>query len=89
MSSFKDSSLSTGRFLIDLLNAMKKGMVNYELVTSGEEEDDAKMNAKYAISIARKMGATIFLLPEDIVEVKPKMMLTFVGTLMAIHGGQK
>jgi plastin-1 len=37
-------------------------------------ECDAKMNAKYAISIARKLGATIFLLPEDIVEVKPKMV---------------
>jgi plastin-1 len=33
-----------------------------------------KMNAKYAISIARKLGATIFVLPEDIVEVKPKMV---------------
>jgi hypothetical protein len=32
------------------------------------------MNAKYAISIARKLGATIFVLPEDIVEVKSKMV---------------
>ena len=37
-------------------------------------EDSAKLNAKYAISIARKLGATIFVLPEDIVEVKPKMV---------------
>jgi plastin-1 len=42
------------------------------------------LNAKYAISITRKLGGTIFVLPEDIVEVKPKMILTFVGTLMAI-----
>jgi hypothetical protein len=33
------------------------------------------MNAKYAISIARKLGATIFALPEDIVEVKSKMVI--------------
>lgn len=33
------------------------------------------MNAKYAISIARKLGATIFVLPEDIVEVKSKMVI--------------
>jgi plastin-1 len=33
------------------------------------------MNAKYAISIARKLGGTIFVLPEDIVEVKPKMVI--------------
>ncbi|KAG5456603.1 MAG: hypothetical protein BJ554DRAFT_3615 [Olpidium bornovanus] len=47
-------------------------------------EERAKLNAKYAISIARKMGATIFCLPEDIVEVKAKMNLTFVGALMAV-----
>lgn len=85
MASFKDPSLSTGRFLIDLLQAMKPGIVSYEMVTPGTGEEDAKMNAKYAISMARKLGATIFVLPEDIVEVKAKMIMTFVGTLMAIH----
>lgn len=86
ISSFKDPSLSSGRFLIDLLQAMKPGVVNYDLITPGQAEDDAKMNSKYAISVARKLGATIFVLPEDIVEVKTKMIMTFIGTLMAIHG---
>lgn len=40
-------------------------------------DDDAKLNAKYAISIARKLGATIFVLPEDITEVKSKMVSLF------------
>lgn len=84
MSSFKDSSLSNGRFFIDLCNGIKKGIVDYSLVTAGESDDDAKLNAKYAISIARKLGATIFVLPEDIIEVRPKMILTFVGSLMAV-----
>ncbi|KAJ3281291.1 hypothetical protein HK104_000099 [Borealophlyctis nickersoniae] len=84
MSSFKDSDLRNGLFFLDLLSGIKKGIVNYDLVTPGVTDEDAKMNAKYAISIARKLGATIFVLPEDIVEVKPKMILTFVGTLMAV-----
>lgn len=37
-------------------------------------EEDAFNNAKLAISIARKLGATIFLVPEDIVEVRSKMV---------------
>lgn len=37
-------------------------------------DEDAFNNAKLAISIARKVGATIFLVPEDIVEVRPKMV---------------
>ncbi|KAI9206278.1 calponin domain-containing protein [Polychytrium aggregatum] len=84
MSQFKDPELRNGIFFLDLLNAIKKGIVNYDLVTRGVTDDEAKLNAKYAISIARKLGATIFVLPEDIVEVKPKMILTFVGTLMAL-----
>lgn len=84
MTNFKDSALRTSHFFIDLLASMRKGLINYSLVTPGNTDEEAKMNAKYAISAARKLGATIFLLPEDIVEVKPKMILTFVGSLMAI-----
>jgi len=84
ISSFKDSSLRNGHFFLQLLAGIKKGIVNPELVTPGVSDDEAKLNAKYAISIARKLGATIFLLPEDIIEVKPKMILTFIGALMAI-----
>jgi len=71
MDSFKDSSLKTSHFFLDLLDAIRK-CVNYDLVTPGESDADAMQNAKYTISIARKIGCTIFLLPEDIVEVKPK-----------------
>ena len=40
-------------------------------------------NALYAISMARKIGAPIYALPEDIVETKPKMLLTVFACLMA------
>lgn len=40
-------------------------------------------NAKYAISIARKIGARIYALPEDISEVKQKMVMTVFACLMA------
>lgn len=58
---------------------MKESSVDYEFVTAGTSAEDAMANAKYALSVARKLGAVIFLLPEDIVEVKPKMILTFIG----------
>lgn len=87
--SFKDPSLRSGRFLLDLLAAMRKGIINPELVTPGETQEDAKMNGMYAISVARKMGATIFLLPEDVWEVQPKLLLTFIGSLMAIYRAQQ
>ncbi|KAI9350393.1 fimbrin [Pilaira anomala] len=84
MNSFKDSGLSTGIFFLDVLNGIKPGYVDYNLVTAGRTEEDAFNNAKLAISIARKLGATIFLVPEDIVEVRAKMNLTFIGSLMQV-----
>jgi hypothetical protein len=32
-------------------------------------DKEMKMNASYIISVARKLGCSIFLLPEDIIEV--------------------
>lgn len=33
-------------------------------------DEDKKLNASYIISVARKLGCSIFLLPEDIIEVR-------------------
>jgi len=87
MESFKDSSLRNGVFILDLLAAVRPNVIDFDLVTDGQSDKDATQNAKYAISIARKIGCTIFLLPEDIVEVKNKMLLTFFGSVMAVALG--
>jgi len=39
-------------------------------------------NAQYAISMARKIGARVYALPDDIVEVKTKMVMTVFACLM-------
>ncbi|OWB55482.1 hypothetical protein B5S28_g1354 [[Candida] boidinii] len=83
--SFKDPSLSDARFLLDVLNGIKPGYVDYDLVTAGKTDDDKYLNAKLAISIARKLGALIWLVPEDICEVRSRLILTFVGSLMSLQ----
>merc|ERR1712216_324489 len=45
---------------------------------------DRKNNARYVISVARKIGATVFCTWEDIVEVRPKMMTALMACLMAL-----
>jgi len=85
MRNFKDKSLSSGHFLMDLVSAMKPESVNRDIIMPGNNEEEKKNNARYAISVARKIGATVFLTWEDIVEVKSKMIMTFVGCLMAVH----
>lgn len=80
--SFKDHSLGNGVFLLDVLNGMRSSYVDYDLVASGRTDEEAYANAKLAISIARKMGATIWLVPEDICQVRSRLIVTFIGSLM-------
>lgn len=82
--SFKDSSLATGHFLLDVLHGIAPGYVDYNLVTPGNTEEERYANARLAISIARKLGALIWLVPEDINEVRSRLILTFVASLMAL-----
>jgi len=84
MKNFKDSTLTDSLFFLDLLAAVDNRVINWEYVTEGKSAEDKLNNARYAISVARKLGAVIFLLPEDIVEVKPKMILTFVASIMSV-----
>ncbi|KAL1519075.1 hypothetical protein AB1Y20_003342 [Prymnesium parvum] len=84
MKDFQDKSIANSLFLIDLLSAVEPRAINRDLVTPGNGEEERKMNAKYAISCARKVGCSIFLLWEDIVEVRPKMILSFIAALMAV-----
>ncbi|KAL6311052.1 hypothetical protein AAG906_011666 [Vitis piasezkii] len=69
MESFKDKNLSNGIFFLDLLSAVEPRVVNWNLVTKGE-------------MLRRKLGCSIFLLPEDIMEVNQKMILTLTASIM-------
>ncbi|GMH27948.1 hypothetical protein Nepgr_029791 [Nepenthes gracilis] len=82
MDSFKDKSLSDGIFFLELLSAVQPRVVNWSLVTRGQNDEEKKMNASYIISIARKLGCSIFLLPEDVTEVNQKMILTLTASIM-------
>jgi plastin-1 len=83
--SLKDPSIGSGIFLLDVLNGMKSSYVDYDLVTAGQTDEDAYLNAKLSISIARKLGATIWLVPEDICQVRSRLITTFIGSLMATY----
>lgn len=83
--SFKDSNLGNGIYLLDVLNGMKSAYVDYDLVATGRSDEEHYANAKLAISIARKMGATIWLVPDDICAVRSRLITTFIGSLMACY----
>lgn len=79
--SFGDTAFADGKVLIKLCANIEPRIVNWELVTEGESDEDKEMNAKYAISIARKLGAVMFMVWDDIPKLNKKMILIFVCSL--------
>ncbi|KAL7990886.1 hypothetical protein Chor_014316 [Crotalus horridus] len=79
----KDQSISTSLPILDLIDAIAPKAVRPEMIKREDLTPTDKLNnAKYAISIARKIGACIYALPDDLVEVKPKMVMTVFACLM-------
>jgi len=78
---FNDAKFADGQLLIKLAGTIEPRIINWDLVCTGGTDEDKENNAKYAISIARKLGAVIFLVWDDIPALNKKMILIFVCSL--------
>ena len=63
----KDKTNRTALPILNLIDVIKPGVIDYSIVVSSEEA--SLSNAKYAVTMARKIGAPVYALPEDITEV--------------------
>ena len=88
--SLKDKKLGNSLYFINIMKAIEPRSINWDIVVTDKDDDESKQNnAKYAISIARKLGATVFLVWEDIAEVKSKLLLTFLASLYEVGNNYK
>ncbi len=83
--SFKDQALSDGHYLLKVCSSIEPRAIDWDIVMKGETDEEKENNAKYILSIARKLGAVIFSVWEDITKVNPKMILVLVCSLYEIH----
>jgi len=83
INSFSDASLGDGTFLLRLLHAVSPDSVDRDQILAATTEEQRKLNAIYAISCAHKMGCTVFVNWEDLVQVEPKMMMLVFAAAMA------
>lgn len=81
---FKDQALSDGHFLTKLCAAIEPRAVDWDILQPGETEEEKNNNAKYVLSIARKLGCVIFCVYEDIPKVNYKMILVLICSLFEI-----
>lgn len=81
---FKDKFNGTALPVIHLIDVLKPGAIDYGTVKTGNNlsHEECTSNAKYAITMARRIGAPVYALPEDLVEVKYKMVMTVYASLM-------
>jgi hypothetical protein len=82
---FKDESIASAKPILTALDVVKPGQVDWSLFEDVDDPDKRKRNAMYAMSIIKKLGGTLFALPEDIVEVNPKMVMTVYASLMGLE----
>ena len=88
--SLKDKKLGNSVYFINIMKSIEPRSINWDIVVTDKDDDESKQNnAKYAISIARKLGATVFLVWEDIAEVKSKLLLTFLASLYEVGNNYK
>lgn len=84
ITSFKDKNIRNCKFLFNLLESFDQNLVDWSLVSEGSDDESIRKNAEYVVSLARKLGATIFLVWEDIKDVRPKMIMSFIASLLEL-----
>ncbi|KAG9393347.1 Calponin [Carpediemonas membranifera] len=81
--SFRAKELKTSKWLADLLFAIDNRVIDHAEINEGSDDEERMANAKYVITAARKL-CTVYALPEDILEVKQKLIFHMVATLYTV-----
>ena len=88
--SLKDKRLASSLYFIHIMKSIEPRSINWDIVVTDKDDEESRQNnAKYCISIARKLGATVFLVWEDIAEVKSKLLLTLLASLYEVGNNYK
>merc|ERR1719295_1223653 len=93
---FKDRVLTTALFYLELVKAIghsedvKDDVVHWDVQPAANQKEvemdlDRRMaNARYTISLVRMFGGDLFVLPEDLVVMEPKAVLSIYAALMTL-----
>lgn len=75
---FKDKQLKSSIFFLKVMQSIEPRAINQDLITPGVTDEEVTNNAKYAISVARKLGAAVFLVWEHIRDVIKQIKYDFI-----------
>jgi hypothetical protein len=81
--SFRDPVLASGVVLLQLLHVLAPELVDLAYVTPGVTPEQRQSNARYALALADRLGCSLFLVWEDLVDPpQPRMVLVLLASLM-------
>jgi len=72
ITSLNDKSLADGRFFMHILAEIEPRAVNWEIMMDSDTDEGKTNNAKYVISVARKLEALVFCVWDQITTVHKK-----------------
>eukprot|EP00744_Colponema_vietnamica_P000884 GILI01001525.1.p1 GENE.GILI01001525.1~~GILI01001525.1.p1 ORF type:complete len:363 (+),score=110.46 GILI01001525.1:472-1560(+) len=81
ISSFRDPSIRSSKFLFELLQSLDVGCLDMSKITPGITPEEQLQNAKEVAIAVWRLGVPSFLLPTDITDLKSKRLLVFFHTL--------
>ena len=70
-----------GHFLLQVLSSIEPRAIDWDIVKKGEADEDKENNAKYVVSIVRKLGGVVFCVWEDLVKVDYKQTFILFATI--------
>mmetsp|Transcript_8041 Transcript_8041/g.19671 ORF Transcript_8041/g.19671 Transcript_8041/m.19671 type:complete len:167 (+) Transcript_8041:2335-2835(+) len=83
---FRDKHfLNDSIFYILLIWAIKPDAIDWIIVKSGVVPEERIENARYATSVARRLGALTFAHPEDIAQGSARIQKIFLGNLLGLN----
>mmetsp|Transcript_30053 Transcript_30053/g.48924 ORF Transcript_30053/g.48924 Transcript_30053/m.48924 type:complete len:611 (+) Transcript_30053:1047-2879(+) len=85
--SFKEDHLKDSIYFMLLIWAMKPLSIKWSFVAPGKTQQEKLRNARYVVSIARKLGTMVMVSPEDIVQGSTKVLKLFLGALLGLTIG--
>ena len=97
VSSLKDKSLSNSIFYLNLLASINKSWVDFKLIYAipfdkeGQSDNYSKertANARYTMTIVRRLGGDLFMMNEDLCRVESRAVLSLIASIMTIDAKQ-
>lgn len=89
MANIKDKSIKDCKFLLNIIEKIRPGTVDFKKIKSGDSEEEQISKINYTIAAARKLGCQVLTLWEHINEVNPRFVSMLIAELQHMEKNQQ